>query len=45
MRLHLHSLAGPFIELQLAFFTVFICVFAGAPAGRRILHEQTLPSL
>lgn len=38
-----HSPARPFVELELAFFTVFVRVFAGAPARYWILHEQTLP--
>lgn len=36
-------LAGPFVKLLLTLFTVFVRVFAGAPAGCRILHEQTFP--
>lgn len=35
-------LAGPLVELELAIFTVFICVLAGAPAGCWILQEQAL---
>lgn len=43
MRARGHSLAGAFVELKLAFFTVFVRVFAGASAGQGVLHEQTLP--
>lgn len=40
-----YLLAGPLVELELAVFTVFIRVFAGASAGYRILYKQTLSPL
>lgn len=43
--LNVHSLAGPLVELQLPVLAVLARVFAGAPAGYRVLDEQTLPPL